>query len=93
MNDCQNFHESMKKKVMTVTAGSLLTRGKVLLDKEVLEHVRSRMKEMQDVTDRVIQKAANTYDQRAKFIATKSSPTCCKDIQTSQYAERVQGDI
>ena len=40
MNDGQNFHESMKK-VKTVTAGSLFTRGNVLLDEEVLEHVRS----------------------------------------------------
>ena len=39
-----------------------------MLDEEVLKHVRRCKKEMQDETDQVIQKAANTYDQRAKFI-------------------------
>lgn len=86
MNDGQNFRESMKK-VKTATAGSLFTRGKVLLDEEVLEHVRSRKKEIQDETDRVIQKAANTYDQRAKFIATKSPPTCHEDIDKMKAVE------
>ena len=86
MNDGKNFYESMKK-VKTATAGSLFTRGKVLLDEEVLEHVRSCKKEMQDETDRVIQKAANTYDQQAKFIATKSPPTCYEDIDKMKAVE------
>ena len=42
---------------------------------------------MQDATDRVIQKAANTYDQRAKFIATKSPPTYHKDIDKMKAVE------
>ena len=42
---------------------------------------------MQDETDRVIQKAANTYDQRAKFIATKSPPTCHEDIDKMKAVE------
>ena len=86
MNDGQNFHESMKK-VKTATAWSLFSRGKVLLDEEVLEHVRSQKKEMQDATDRVIEKAANTYDQRAKFIAPKSPPMCHKDIDKLKAVE------
>ena len=57
MNDGQTLFKTMKK-VKTAAAGSLFTRGKILLHEEVIEHVRSRKKDIYDDTDRVVQKTA-----------------------------------
>ena len=54
----------------TATLGVLFAKGGDVLDKEVLDHVRSRKKEIQDVTNRITQ-SLQVCDIQVKFIITK----------------------
>ena len=78
---------SQIKKVKNATVGVLFTRGKVLLDEEVLDHVKSRKKEVHDKANRIVQKAAQVHDTRAEFIATKPAPKCHEDIDKMKAME------
>ena len=86
-NDGKAFNESMKN-VKNATAGELFTRGKVLLDEVVLDHVKSwKKKEVHDEANQIVQDAAQVYDARAEFIATKPAPKCHGDIDKMKAVE------
>ena len=86
INDGKTFNESMKN-IKNATAGVLFTRGKVLLDEEVLDHVKSQKKEVHDEANRIVQKTAQVYDTRADFIATKPAPKCHEVIDKMKAVE------
>ena len=88
LNDGKTFHESTKK-IMTATAGVLSTRDTVFLDKELLDYVRSWKKEIQGETNKIVQNAAQVYDIRAKFIATKPVPKYHEDIHKMKAVENL----